>query len=113
MKSFSKVLCSVAAALGFATVSWAGPVTYALQGFTFNDGGSATGSFTYDAGSNAYSYISIATSGGGVAPAVFTVLGPNALPFQANFLAGSPAVGVQGISMQFSNPGGGIALSIE
>lgn len=40
------------------------PLTWTLNGITFSDGGTASGSFTYDASTNTYSAISIVTTGG-------------------------------------------------
>jgi len=42
----------------------AAPVTWYLQGVTFVDGGTATGSFVYDANTNTYSSINITTTSG-------------------------------------------------
>jgi PEP-CTERM motif len=44
------------------------PVLWTLSNVTFDDGGIATGSFTFDADTNAYSSVLITTSGGSVLP---------------------------------------------
>ena len=41
------------------------PITWHLDGVTFDDGGTATGSFEYDAATNLFSAISITTSANG------------------------------------------------
>jgi MYXO-CTERM domain-containing protein len=40
------------------------PVTWFLQGLTFNDGGTASGSFVYDASTNTFSAINLVTTAG-------------------------------------------------
>ncbi len=57
------------------------PVTYILQGVTFNDGGTASGSFVYDDATNTYSNVNITTTPG--APPLgatykFTIFAPSA-----------------------------------
>lgn len=52
----------VVASLGLAAPAGAVPVTWTLQGVTFNDGGTATGSFVYDADTDIFSGIDITTS---------------------------------------------------
>jgi hypothetical protein len=42
------------------------PVTWYLSGVSFNDGGTAAGSFVYDADTNAYSSIAISTTAGSI-----------------------------------------------
>ena len=51
----------------------AAPVVWTMSGVTFDDGGTATGSLTYDADSNVYSDWSISVSGG-------TLAAPGGLP---------------------------------
>jgi len=48
----------------FSFSAHATPVVWYLSGVTFNDGGTASGSFTYDADTTTYSAISISTSAG-------------------------------------------------
>lgn len=52
-------LCTVAVAASAAT-------TWTLQGVTFSDGGTASGSFVYDAATNTYSNINVTTTAGTV-----------------------------------------------
>lgn len=42
------------------------PVQWTLSGFTFTDGGTASGSFVYDADTNTYSSVNITTTAGSV-----------------------------------------------
>jgi hypothetical protein len=53
----SMFLCSASA--------YATPVTWTLENVTFDDGGTAFGSYTYDAAANTFSSISITTTGTG------------------------------------------------
>lgn len=55
-------LCGILVALTVQAV--AAPVTWTLTGVVFNDGGTATGSFTYDASTNTYSSVNITTTTG-------------------------------------------------
>ncbi len=48
----------------FAAAACAGPILWTLQGVTFNDGGTASGSFMFDAGTGQYSSIDITTTSG-------------------------------------------------
>jgi hypothetical protein len=48
----------------FASVAMAAPTTWFLNGVTFADGGTASGSFVYDASTNTYSAVSISTTPG-------------------------------------------------
>ena len=68
----SKVIRVVLLAL--VLVGWAGaaqaiPVTWNLQGVTFDDGASATGFFDFDADTNVYSNYQISVTAGGIFPA--------------------------------------------
>jgi hypothetical protein len=49
-----------------ANVASAIPITWTLQGVTFLDGGTASGSFVYDADTNTFSSINITTTAGTV-----------------------------------------------
>jgi hypothetical protein len=58
-------VCIIAVLLSFtAGAAQAVPVTWTLQDWTFNDGGSASGSFVYDADTNNFSDMFIATTNG-------------------------------------------------
>lgn len=61
-RTLSRVLfvCCVSAPI----VAWAAPVQWTLNNVVFNDGGTATGSFTYDANVNNYSLIALVTTPG-------------------------------------------------
>ena len=56
----------------------AAPVVWTIDSLLFDDGGTASGSFTYDADTNTYSHISISTSSGSVLPGgVYGVIHPH------------------------------------
>lgn len=60
----SKLMGLIAAGLLVGSMSAnAMPITWNLQGVTFNDGGTASGSFVYDADTSMYSSINIQTTG--------------------------------------------------
>jgi hypothetical protein len=61
----SVLLCLVALLVVGAN---AAPVTYALEGVTMSDGGTASGSFTYDPVTNVYSNVSVTTTAGSALP---------------------------------------------
>lgn len=66
-KMFSKRFqyAAIVAILAFCSLSaHATPVVWYLSGVTFDDGGTASGSFTYDADTTTYSAISISTTAG-------------------------------------------------
>lgn len=68
-------LAAALALVACAPASWAMPIQWTLSDVLFEDGGTASGSFIYDASTNAYSAISITTSGGSLTPnATFTAL---------------------------------------
>jgi hypothetical protein len=48
----------------FSASANATPVVWYLSGVTYDDGGTASGSFTYDADTNTYSAISVSTTAG-------------------------------------------------
>ena len=63
-------------ATGTVSVS-AAPILWTLQGVTFSDGGTAFGSFVYDADTNTYSNLDITTTTGSVrAGSTYTVFNP-------------------------------------
>lgn len=70
MRSFlrtSLIMCWAVLVFGTAagfTPAKAVPVNWTLQDWTFNDGGTASGSFVYDADTNAFSDMFIATTNG-------------------------------------------------
>lgn len=58
----ASIILVVLASLGLAAPAGAVPVTWTLQDVTFTDGGTATGSFVYDADTNIFSGLDITTS---------------------------------------------------
>ncbi|WP_282605550.1 hypothetical protein [Pelagibius sp. Alg239-R121] len=61
------------------------PLLWTLDNVTFNGGGTATGSFLFDADTASYSNISVTTAGGGSLDAGFDILGGGSAA-GANFL---------------------------
>ena len=59
----ASVLCA-----GFATAASATPLLWTLNGLVFDDGGTASGSFVYDADSHHFSAINLATTAGSILP---------------------------------------------
>ena len=60
------------------------PVNWTLDGWAFDDGGMAQGGFTFDADVNAYSGISVVTSGGTISQ-TFTMLDPGSTSDASGF----------------------------
>ena len=58
--------CSVGTFLLSATTANATPITWTLQNVVFNDGGVATGTFTYDADTDTLTNVSITTTAGSI-----------------------------------------------
>ena len=54
----------------------ASPILWTLSGVTFADGGTASGSFDYDAATNTYSLVNITTTGGSITGATYLALDP-------------------------------------
>jgi hypothetical protein len=72
--------------LALAAAPPSSPVTWALTGVTMSDGAVAQGSFTYNAGTNTFSNISISTTGGTVFPgAAYTAVDPSQVGSVDNF----------------------------
>jgi len=63
-------------------------IPWVLSGVTFNDGGTASGSFVYDAVTNTYSAINVTTAGGTLAGATYTSLSDIAGSSSTGFLFG-------------------------
>jgi hypothetical protein len=57
--------CTLAIMLGVSSAN-ANPINFALKGVVFNDGGTASGTFTYDPATNQYSNVNITTTTGGI-----------------------------------------------
>lgn len=65
----NKLLASAALALSslaFTAAAQAAPLQWTLKDVTFDDGGTATGSFVYDADSDTYSNVQLSTTAGSV-----------------------------------------------
>jgi hypothetical protein len=79
MKPLSSITVLVLLVLaGLVPTASASPVTWDLSGVTFASGGSASGSFVYDALTNTYSSINIIVSGAafGFGDGTYTILDP-------------------------------------
>ena len=124
-RHLSKLLFTIIATIGIQLSASAVPLTWTLGGATFSDGGTASGSFTYDADTNTYSAINIITTTGTVVTgATFTFIcvapctglapGPgNALVLTASSssnLTGTPALALL-FGPPLSNSGGGRSVS--
>jgi hypothetical protein len=66
MRASSRVLFTLLGVILLSASAFAFPRTWTLSGVTFGDGGSATGSLTYDADTNTYSGINVTSTAGSV-----------------------------------------------
>ena len=81
-------LALIAASILAPATASAVVVTYTLSGVTFGDGGTASGSFTYDSDTNTYSNVSISTTIGGVrSGAAYNTISAGFGPTNSQFLA--------------------------
>lgn len=99
----------------------AAPVTWTIDSLLFDDGGTGSGTFVYDANTNSYSDISIVTTAGSVlGGSVYGFINPTLLsPPSANGvvlvssnlanLTGLPAIGI-GFGAALTNTGGFISI---
>jgi hypothetical protein len=99
----------------------AAPVTWTIDSLLFDDGGTGTGTFVYDANTNIYSDISIVTTAGSVlGGSVYSFINPGPLsPPSASGVAlvssdladltGLPAIGI-GFAAALTNTGGLISI---
>lgn len=102
------------------------PIQWTLNGVTFTDGGTASGTFVYDAATNTYSNINITTTAGSTVTtgATFQFVctspctGVSASPTQVLFLSAAPSgdlTGARGLALWFVAPltdaGGGHDLA--
>jgi uncharacterized repeat protein (TIGR01451 family) len=92
------------------------PLTYNLSGVTFSDGGTASGSFQYDAVTNAYSNVNIMTAGGSRSGATYHSVSGGFAPDSSGILlvtmAGAGQTGLPGLALFFSpvlNGAGGMS----
>ena len=102
--------------------AFAFPVTWTLNGASFSDGGTATGSFVYDADTNTLSNWSVSVAGGDTGtfpPATYdtTTAGGNYSPGSAttvgvNLFIGSRQIRMPGTSA-LSNAGGTVAINLS
>lgn len=100
---------------GLAGPAWAAPQTWTLFGVMFDDGGTASGSFTFDPDTSTYSAINVTTTtGASRAGAAFTFVceapctgiappGPGAVLVLTTSSAGDQT-GLPGMSMRFASP---------
>ncbi len=112
----------LALALGFASVSaQAIPILWTLDSVTFDDNGTATGSFVYDADSNTYSMINVTTMGSALGTVNYMDDHPIfGFDFQAAFLSGL-AVDLTGMTIltlsfdpaTLTNAGGTLPISLD
>jgi hypothetical protein len=91
-----------------AVSAFSSPVTWTLGGVTFDDGGTASGSFVYDANTGLYSSINITTTTGTTRTGVTyhfgstSVAGPT---FNLNLTVGSgDLTGTPALFLVFTNP---------
>lgn len=120
----NKYSCAFAAlALSFLAVSAsAAPLVWTLQGVTFTDGGTASGSFMYDAATNTYSNVNITTTAGSVRTGAtyhFVAGPPNSpdsnfflqLTIGSGILTGTPAFSLVFPSAGLTASGGTVAVT--
>jgi len=111
----SAVRVAIFAVLMLATVpaASADDVTWTLTGLTFVGGGTATGSFTYDATTDTVTSIDIVTTGGPSGTVTYTALDPGYGPYAFD-MAFVPApslsdyVGQPALELQFQDSTGGL-----
>jgi len=97
------------------------PVVWTLTGVTFTDGGTASGSFVYDASTNTYSSVNITTTPGSVITtgALLQYVSPGFPPSSTGFLSGASnapnLTGTRAFALFFAsaltNAGGVVNLS--
>lgn len=105
MKRLTCAPIMAAAMLVIPAVAFAVPVDWAVSG-TYDDGGTVTGSFTYDRDTNTYSNIAITTTNGGTrSGAVYTAVHPDLISIPGTLLlagAGGAAAGQPAASLLFA-----------
>ena len=115
LTSIIRVSCLFAA----ASLAIAAPATWTLSGVTFADGGTASGSFAYDASTNTYSNINITTTAGTTfgTGATYAALNPGAASSATLLLAvpsGAVTTGTRLLAVGFpsalTNAGGTLSL---
>jgi hypothetical protein len=111
---------TVAALLVFAGSASAAPILWTLTGVIFGDGGTASGSFVYDANLNIYSSVSVTTTAGSARTGasysfVSDGLAPSATQVLFDTLAAGNHTGTPGFALFFpalTNAGGTLALTV-
>jgi hypothetical protein len=100
----------------------AAPVTWTIDALAFDDGGSGSGSFTYDSHTNTYTGITIVTTSGSVLTgSVYSFLNPSPLSASSHTglalvssdaadLTGLPGLGL-GFAEVLTNAGGTVLLT--
>ena len=102
-KAFS-VLALFAAVGIFSDTTQADPIVWTLQGVTFDDGGTATGSFTYDAGTTIYSDWNISVQGFIYMPNAFPVSFASGNDSTVTFVFSIPRVFGRSLTLTFLSP---------
>jgi hypothetical protein len=110
-----------ASTLLFAAAAEAAPVTWNLQNWTFDDGGTASGSFVFDASTRSYSNVSVLSTSGTVRTGARYVLPDPASAGNANFAAwvtglfadftGTPVMAVNWVSA-LTDAGGTVGVKL-
>ena len=119
-----KLLCvalfTLVTVVSFGTIpsARAATLTWTLQNFLFDDGGTATGSFGFDADTNTFSGINISTSVNGLLGSNYSLLSPSGVTSATFFdtITGTPASGESrllfDLASAMTNAGGTIALNL-
>jgi len=99
--------------LAMVPAASADDVTWTLTGLTFFGGGTATGSFTYDATTNTVTSIDIVTTGGPSGTVTYTALDPGYGPYAFDMAfvptpSLSDYVGQPALELQFQDGTGGL-----
>ncbi len=90
MKKPFALLAAALAAFGLSVPANAAPVTWTLVDAAFEDGGTASGTFTYDADTNVYSNIDIVTTAGSIQSGAEYHLLPSLFAFSATRFGATP-----------------------
>ena len=87
MKRVTMAAVAVALVTAAPAIALADPVTWRLSNVTFDDGGTASGSFVFDATTYTYSEINITTSGGAFTPSTYVAVQPAPLSDEISIVA--------------------------
>ena len=119
MKLPIALLAAAVAAFGLSAPASAAPVTWDLVDVAFEDGGTASGTFTYDADTNLYSAINIVTTAGSIQGGAEYDLLPSLFAFSATRFGAVPvpSPGLSGLTIfsitlasALTNAGGSVAI---